>query len=113
MTPNVPTIAETIAKIQTALRDYIEATYHVGHPLIIEQRRELLETEGVLFKAPFIESTPRYQTNQRFDDLDLDAAVHATLQHADPDGRTPSTVCSTTRRTPTKRRHWSGHRATV
>jgi ATP-dependent helicase YprA (DUF1998 family) len=30
----------------------------------------------VLFKAPFIESTPRYQTNRRFADLDLDSAVH-------------------------------------
>lgn len=76
MTSNAPTIAETISKIQDALRDYIEATYHVGHPLIIEQRRQLLETEGVLFKAPYIESTPRYQTNRRFEDLDLDDAVH-------------------------------------
>lgn len=76
MASEAPTIAETISKIQEALRDYIEATYHVGHPAIIEQRRELLETEGVLFKAPYIESTPRYQTNRRFEDLDLDPAVH-------------------------------------
>ncbi len=76
MTSDAPTIAETISKIQDALCDYIEATYHVGHPAIIEQRRELLETEGVLFKAPFIESTPRYQTSRRFEDLDLDPAVH-------------------------------------
>lgn len=76
MRSEAPTIAETIAEIQTALRDYIEATYHVGHPAIIEQRRQLLETEGVLFKAPFIESTPRYQTNRRFAELDLDSAVH-------------------------------------
>ena len=61
MTAEAPTIAETIAKIQAALRDYIEATYHVGHPTLIEQRRALLEQEGVLFRAPFIESTPRYQ----------------------------------------------------
>lgn len=76
MTSEAPTIAETIEDIQAALRDYIEATYHVGHPVIIEQRRRLLETEGVLFKAPFIESTPRYQTSRRFADLDLDPAVH-------------------------------------
>jgi ATP-dependent helicase YprA (DUF1998 family) len=76
---DAPTIAETITEIQAALRDYIEATYHVGHPSIIQQRRELLETEGVLFRAPFIESTPRYQTNRRFADLDLDPAVHQLL----------------------------------
>ncbi|GIH71558.1 DEAD/DEAH box helicase [Sphaerimonospora thailandensis] len=77
MTAEAPTIAETVAKIQAALRDYIEATYHVGHPTLLEQRRVLLEQEGVLFRAPFIESTPRYQTNRRFADLDIDPAVHA------------------------------------
>ncbi|WP_218139322.1 DEAD/DEAH box helicase [Propionibacterium cyclohexanicum] len=75
----VPTIAETIDEIQAALRDYIEATYHVGHPTIIEQRRQLLTTEGVLFRAPYIESTPRYQTNRRFAELDLDPQVRALL----------------------------------
>ncbi|GAA1137782.1 hypothetical protein GCM10009651_22290 [Microbacterium natoriense] len=70
-----PTIAETISSIHAALRDYIEATYHVGHPTLIEQRRALLEREGVIHQAPFIESTPRYQTGLRFDDLDLDPAA--------------------------------------
>ncbi|MDR8409763.1 DEAD/DEAH box helicase [Nonomuraea sp. 3-1Str] len=77
MTVEEPTIAETVNKITAALRDYIEATYHVSHPTLIDQRRTLLDQEGVLFRAPFIESTPRYQTNRRFADLDLDAAVHA------------------------------------
>ncbi|MFZ4141353.1 DEAD/DEAH box helicase [Streptomyces griseoincarnatus] len=75
MTIEAPTIAGTISKIQAALRDYIEATYHVGHPTVVDQRREVLEQEGVLFQAPFIESTPRYQTNRRFEDLELDGAV--------------------------------------
>lgn len=79
MATEAPTIAETIDEIQAALRDYIEATYHVGHPRIIEQRRQLLTSEGVLFKAPYIESTPRYQTNRRFAELDLDPQVHALL----------------------------------
>jgi len=70
-----PTIAETIDKIQSALREYIEATYHVGHPMLIEQRRKLLDQEGVISQPPFIESTPRYQTNRRFSDLDLDDAA--------------------------------------
>src|SRR6476469_2818093 len=70
-----PTIAETVDDIRASLRDYIEATYHVGHPLVIEQRRLLLETEGVIYREPFIESTPRYRTDRRFSDLDLDPAV--------------------------------------
>lgn len=75
MTAEAPTIAETITKIQAALRDYIEATYHVGHPTLIEQRRTLLDEDGVIFRAPFIESTPRYQTDRRFPELALDPAV--------------------------------------
>ena len=75
MTAEAPTIAETIAEIQAALRDYIEATYHIGHPTVIQQRRELLEQEGVLFRAPFIESTPRYEIGRPFVDLDIDPAA--------------------------------------
>lgn len=71
MTAEAPTIAETVTQIQDALRDYIEATYHIGHPTLIAQRKALLEQEDVLFRAPFIESTPRYQPGRRFADLDL------------------------------------------
>ena len=87
MASDAPTIAETIDEIQAALREYIEATYHVGHPTIIEQRRQLLASEGVLFSAPFIESTPRYQTNRTFAELDVDAAVHDLFDRAHPEGR--------------------------
>jgi ATP-dependent helicase YprA (DUF1998 family) len=77
MTAEAPTIAETVTEIQAALRDYIEATYHIGHPTVIEQRRRLLETEGVLFREPYIESTPRYRTDRKFADLELDPAVQS------------------------------------
>lgn len=80
MATEAPTLAETINEIQAALRDYIEATYHVGHPTIIEQRRQLLTTEGVLFKAPYIESTPRYQTNRSFGELELEPEVHTLFR---------------------------------
>ena len=72
---DAPTIAETVDDIRASLRDYIEATYHVGHPLVIEQRRRLLETEGVIYREPFIESTPRYRTDRKFADLELDSSV--------------------------------------
>jgi ATP-dependent helicase YprA (DUF1998 family) len=80
MTAEASTISETTEKIQAALRDYIEATYHVGHPTLIAQRRALLEQEGVLFRTPFIESTPRYQEGRRFADLDLDDPVLELFQ---------------------------------
>ena len=37
------TIQETIRELHASLRDYIEATYHISDPILIEQRKALLE----------------------------------------------------------------------
>jgi len=73
------TIGETIQELQRALRDYVEATYHVSHPLLVAQRRALLEQPGVIHQRPYLESTPRYQTGIRFRDLHLDSAAEAVF----------------------------------
>lgn len=75
MTSSSLTIAETITEIRTALREYIEATYHIGHPSLIRQRQLLLDKEGNTYRAPFLESTPRYAPGKHFADLDLDPAA--------------------------------------
>ena len=69
------TITETIQQMQGALKDYIEATYHVSHPTLVAQRREILQTPGVIHQRPYLESTPRYKTGTAFKDLGLDPAV--------------------------------------
>lgn len=69
------TIGETIRQLHRALRDYIEATYHVSHPILVAQRRRLLEEPGVIHQRPYLESTPRYETGVSFRDLGLDAAA--------------------------------------
>lgn len=69
-TPERPlTIDQTIAKLQNALRDYIEATYHVSDSALVAERKALLNTIGVIHQQPFIESTPRYQTGSSFGQL--------------------------------------------
>lgn len=73
------TIAETIVDIRAALQEYIEATYHVGHPSLVAQRHDLLEQEGVLFRAPYIESTPRYTTARPFAELDIPSTAKSLL----------------------------------
>jgi ATP-dependent helicase YprA (DUF1998 family) len=91
MTTNNLTIAQTITEIRGALQDYIEATYHIGHPELVAQRRVLLEDEGVLFRAPYIESTPRYTVSRRFADLDLPAPAKLlfdAMAHP-PEGQSP------------------------
>ena len=74
------TIAETVTEIRTALQDYIEATYHVGDASLVAQRRVLLEQEGVLFRAPYIESTPRYKPSRFFADLDIPDEAKVLLE---------------------------------
>lgn len=73
------TIAETITDIRQALQEYIEATYHVGNPELVAQRHGLLEQEGVLFRAPYIESTPRYTVGRPFADLDIPEVAKSLL----------------------------------
>ena len=60
------TIKETIRQLQGSLRDYIEATYHISTTALIEQRKELLDRPGVIHQIPYIESTPRYQSGEKF-----------------------------------------------
>lgn len=69
------TIGETTQQIHRALRDYIEATYHVSHPALVDQRTALLEQVGVIHQRPYLESTPRYQTGKKFVDLGLHSAA--------------------------------------
>ena len=69
------TIVETIQQMQGALKDYIEATYHISHPILVAQRQEILQTSGVIHQQPYLESTPRYKTGTAFKDLGLDSAA--------------------------------------
>lgn len=69
------TIGETTAQLHRALRDYIEATYHVSHPTLVDQRSALLDEIGVIHQRPYLESTPRYRPGHKFDDLGLHPAA--------------------------------------
>lgn len=80
MTTDQLTIGQTIEEIRASLRDYIEATYHVGHPMVISQRRALLETAGVIAQTPYLESTPRYRPGPKFATLGLPSAAMSLLQ---------------------------------
>ena len=69
------TIGETTQQLHRALRDYVEATYHVSHPMLVAQRRRLLDELGVIHQRPYLESTPRYRTGASFRDLGLHSAA--------------------------------------
>lgn len=67
-------------ELQRSLREYIEATYHIGDSSLLVQRREALNEPGVIHQIPFLESTPRYVTGRSFAQLDLHPAALEALQ---------------------------------
>jgi len=69
------TIGETSKQLHRALRDYIEATYHVSEPTLVAQRRRLLDDPGVIHQQPYLESTPRYRPGKKYQELGLDPAA--------------------------------------
>jgi len=63
------TVGQTVAKLHQSLSDYIEAAYHISNRKLVEQRRSLLEESGVISQSPFLESTPRYQSAEKFNEI--------------------------------------------
>ena len=63
------TIQQSIEQLHGALRDYIEATYHISAKSLIHRRKALLDTAGVIHQIPYLESTPRYETGESFSEM--------------------------------------------
>lgn len=63
------TIQQSIEQLHGALRDYIEATYHISAKSLIHRRKALLDTPGVIRQIPYLESTPRYETGESFSEM--------------------------------------------
>ena len=92
--PPMPTIQQSIEQLHSALRDYIEATYHISAKSLIERRKALLDRPGVIHQVPYLESTPRYETGERFSDMAglSPAALEAYLAVSDPQGDLPRLI---------------------
>lgn len=73
------TLGETALSLHEALRDYIEATYHISNQMLVDQRRVLLDLPGVIRQIPYVESTPRYASGGAFQDLGLPSAAAEIL----------------------------------
>jgi Lhr-like helicase len=74
------TIGETIAELHRSLRDYVEATYHISHPTLVQLRRILLDKPAVISQRPYLETTPRHQSGSKFASIPgLDPAVAQIL----------------------------------
>ena len=88
------TTQEAIEQLHGALRDYIEATYHISAKSLIARRKDLLHRPGVIHQIPYLESTPRYRTSECFSDMAaLDsAALRAFLALSESQGDLPKLI---------------------
>lgn len=67
-----------IAHLREALASYIEATYHLSNPKVVNLRRQILMSGGIA-QTPYIESTPAYVGDRKFAALDLDQQIRDFL----------------------------------
>lgn len=74
------TIQQTAEELHKALKEYIEAAYHISNPSLVEQRSRLLDEPGVISQKAYIESTPRYQEGARLRDIGIDSQVLALFE---------------------------------
>jgi len=88
------TIQETIKQLHGSLQDYIEATYHISAPSLIAQRKALLDRDGVIYRIPYIESTPRYETGDTFSTMAglPQAAQELFARLSTPEGNLPRLI---------------------
>lgn len=63
------TIQQTIDQLRSTLTEYIEATYHIGNVAMVQQRKRLLRQVGNIFQIPYLESTPRYVSGSRYEEM--------------------------------------------
>lgn len=70
-----------LGNLHRALSAYIEATYHISHPGLVDLRRSILDQPGTISQRAYIESTPIYQGDKKFADLAIPQEARDFLTH--------------------------------
>ncbi len=70
-----------LGNLHRALSAYIEATYHISHPSLVDLRRSILDQPGTISQRAYIESTPVYQGDKKFTDLAMPQEARDFLTH--------------------------------
>lgn len=70
-----------LGNLHRALSAYIEATYHISNPRLVDLRRSILDQPGTISQRAYIESTPIYQGEMKFADLAIPEEARDFLTH--------------------------------
>ncbi|GMU52618.1 MAG: DEAD/DEAH box helicase [Candidatus Xenobia bacterium] len=80
-------------RLKQKLQAYLESAYPLKDPRLIEARKALLQVPPVIAQEPYVETTPRYATRERYAKLNIPALAKTLLSEmadaskfARPDG---------------------------
>src|SRR5665213_3819179 len=68
-----------VSSIGDTLQKYLEAQYHIRNLSLIEERRRLFETPGIIRQRPFVEATPVYEPGATYERLDIPIEAKSVL----------------------------------
>ena len=89
-TPN-----EAVEHLKESIASYIESQYRISHPLVFDERAELLRQPGVVAQDPFIEATPAFASARYLRDLErlcpdiIPSGLSELVEHGIPLDRFP------------------------
>ena len=89
------TPSEAIEHLKESIASYIESRYRISHPLVFDERAQLLRERGVLAQVPFIEATPAFATARFLRDLEqlypriIPSGLSSLMEHGIPMDRFP------------------------
>ncbi len=72
-------VQRIVSGLSQTLRDYLEAQYHIRDESLISERHKLLNAQGTISQAPYVESTPIYKTERSYASLNIPDAVRDFL----------------------------------
>ncbi len=72
-------IQEVSEELEDSHRKYIESNYHLHHPRLLRERRELMHDDEIATE-PWVEASPTYKTGDRFADLDIPSSLVDLLE---------------------------------
>ncbi len=64
------TPTQAAGHLKESIASYLESQYRISHPLVFNERAELLRQTGVIAQEPFIEATPAFATGDHISTLE-------------------------------------------
>ncbi len=78
-------IKQVSEQVEQDLQEYLESSYHLHHPRLLKERRELMN-QGETSTEPWVEATPSYVPGKKIRDLGLPDPVADILKDLEADG---------------------------